>query len=192
MTVFASAGADRRARVLVAGMGNVLRGDDGFGVEVARRVAARPDLPAGVRVVDVGIGGIALVQELLDGYGLLVIVDAARSGRPPGSLTVSRLEIPGDAAAAPAAATVGDPHATTPSRVLLMARAVGALPDLVLLVGCEPETSEEFDDRLSPSVARAVEPAVREVLAVTRQWLDRIGPHASGAAGGERIIRPVS
>ena len=65
-----------RQRVLVAGMGNALRGDDGFGIEVVRRLNQRSDLPPEVRVIEVGIGGIPLVQELLDRYGLLIIVDA--------------------------------------------------------------------------------------------------------------------
>ena len=61
--------------VLVACVGNVLRGDDGFGPAVAARLDGK--LPAGARLIETGIGGIALVQELLAGYEGLVIVDAA-------------------------------------------------------------------------------------------------------------------
>jgi len=69
--------------VLVAGVGNVLHGDDGYGVAVAQRLMQRPDLPPAVKVVEVGIGGISLVQELFDGYDVLMIVDAVdRDGAP--------------------------------------------------------------------------------------------------------------
>ena len=64
------------SKILIAGMGNVLRRDDGFGVEVAKRLALSTTLPADVKVIEVGIGGIHLVQELMDGYTMLVIIDA--------------------------------------------------------------------------------------------------------------------
>ena len=74
-------------RVLVAGIGNIFLGDDGFGVEVASRLAARP-LPDGVRVEDFGIRGVHLAYELLDGYDVLVLVDAVPIGEAPGTVAV--------------------------------------------------------------------------------------------------------
>ena len=75
-------------RALVVGMGNVLRGDDGFGVEVTRRLQELPDVARRAKVIEVGIGGIHLVQELMDGYDLLVIADAVNRGGQPGKLYV--------------------------------------------------------------------------------------------------------
>jgi hydrogenase maturation protease len=63
--------------VLVAGVGNVLRSDDGFGVEVARRLTERGGLPAGVEVVDFGIRGVHLAYQLLDGYAGRLVRDLA-------------------------------------------------------------------------------------------------------------------
>jgi hydrogenase maturation protease len=74
-------------RILVAGVGNVFRGDDGFGVAVARRLAHEP-LPPGVELRDYGVRGVHLAYELLDGYDLLVLVDAVTRGSPPGTLYV--------------------------------------------------------------------------------------------------------
>ncbi|GAA2459939.1 hypothetical protein GCM10010191_95410 [Actinomadura vinacea] len=74
-------------KVLVAGVGNVLLGDDGFGVEVAGRLGAAP-LPDGVRVADFGVRGVQLAHELLDGYDGLVLIDAVRLGDPPGTLSI--------------------------------------------------------------------------------------------------------
>jgi hydrogenase maturation protease len=160
-------------RILVAGMGNLLRGDDGFGVEVIRRLRERGGLPASVRAVDVGIGGIPLVQELLDGYELLIIVDAVSRGKPPGTLTTLVPQLPDMQTLSPddLGTMIGDPHTTTPSRVLLLAGALGVLPEETVIVGCEPEGSDEVRLALSAPVTVAVEQAAERVAALARTWL---------------------
>ena len=75
-------------KVLVAGIGNIFLGDDGFGVEVAARSAGRADLPDGVRAEDFGIRGVHLAYELLDGYDALVLIDAVPMGEPPGTVAL--------------------------------------------------------------------------------------------------------
>jgi hydrogenase maturation protease len=146
-------------RVLVAGVGNVLLGDDGFGVEVVRRLRDHA-LPDSVRLIDAGIRGIHLAYEILDGgYDTMILVDAASRGEAPG--TVSLIE-PSlgveDVVAAPA-----DAHGMTPDAVLGLLRALGATSGRVLIVGCEPASVEEGVG-LTPPVARAVDDAVRLVL----------------------------
>jgi hypothetical protein len=84
----------RAGRVLVAGMGNILRRDDGFGVEMARQLAERDELPAGARVIEVGIGGIHLVQELIDHYDVLVVIDAVERGRAAGTVYLLEPAVP--------------------------------------------------------------------------------------------------
>jgi hydrogenase maturation protease len=152
-------------RTLVAGFGNVLRGDDGFGVEVIRRLQDRvSDVePWGdVELLDVGTGGIRLAQELCGGYGRLIVVDALRRGGPPGTVYVLAVD------ALPAGDAI-DTHLVVPSQALALARALGVLPDDVVLVGCEPEpdTLDELTLALSPparaGAARAVE-AIVELL----------------------------
>jgi len=68
------------ARILVAGIGNIFLGDDGFGVEVARRLLRR-SLPAQARVIDFGVRGLDLVYALQDGYETTILIDAYRMGR---------------------------------------------------------------------------------------------------------------
>src|SRR5262249_59828840 len=87
-------GLGMRPRVLIVGVGNVLRGDDGFGVEVARRLADVPEVAARAKVIESGIGGVYVVQELLDGYDQLVILHAADRGGPPRLLYVLEVEVP--------------------------------------------------------------------------------------------------
>ncbi|WP_169981439.1 MULTISPECIES: hydrogenase maturation protease [unclassified Microbispora] len=143
-------------RTLVAGVGNVFLGDDGFGVAVARHLAAT-GVPDGVAVGDFGIRGIHLAYELTSGYDLAILVDAVPAGRAPGTLCV--LE-----PTSPEPADLVDAHAMTPGAVLTLASGLD-LPrgGRVLLVGCEPaDVSPGMD--LSPPVAAAVPEAAGLVL----------------------------
>jgi hydrogenase maturation protease len=149
-------------KVLVAGIGNVFRSDDGFGVEVVRALRGRT-LPADVEVVDVGVRGMHLAFQLLDGYRALVIVDAVRRGDVPG--TVCTLEHHLDA---PPGAAAFDAHGMDPQSVLDQLDALAASMGIarpverVFVVGCEPA---RLDDGigLSPPVAAAVETAAGTV-----------------------------
>src|SRR5215471_20293204 len=86
-------GNDERAaahvtgRMLIAGIGNIFLGDDGFGPEVAKRLAA-VSLPGWVRVADYGISGMHLAYDLADGYDSAILIDAAPRGDKPGTVTV--------------------------------------------------------------------------------------------------------
>jgi hydrogenase maturation protease len=162
-------------RVLVAGMGNVLRADDGFGVEVVRRLEHRGDLPDSVDLVEVGIGGITLVQKLLDGYEFLIIVDAAQRGKPPGTISVLEPHVSDIAGRSweELGGVLGDLHDTDPSRVVLLAKALGTLPKKVLIVGCEPDTTDELRTILSAPVAGAVSEACERVVSLVGSWVSR-------------------
>ena len=163
----------QRPHILVAGMGNVLRRDDGFGVEVARRLMAASDLPANVTVVEVGIGGISLVQELLAPrkYDALVVLDAVQRDGPPGQVYVLEAEVPelDDLAEAVRRDFLADMHYTTPSRALILAQALGVLPPKTLIVGCQPEVYDDLGIGLSEPVAGAVQAASERVLQVVDQ-----------------------
>jgi hydrogenase maturation protease len=158
-------------RILVAGIGNVFCGDDGFGVAVAQRLAGR-ELPAGVRVVDFGIRGIDLVHALQDDPDAAILIDALPGERPPGTLTVLEPDVgDGDPAGI-------EPHAMDPVSVLRTARRLGAAPGRTLVVGCEPltrMTGEEPDVvmELSPPVAAAVDEAVALVETLLADLTER-------------------
>jgi hydrogenase maturation protease len=149
--------------VLVAGIGNIFCGDDGFGVEVAHRLARR-QLPDGVRLAEYGIRGVHLAYELLDGYDTLVLVDAVPMGAaPPGTVAVIELDMD-DVAATPCGPAI-DAHSMTPATVLATLAHLGGRVERVLVVGCQPKDLGERIG-LSAPVAAAVERAVDEVLAV--------------------------
>ena len=154
-----------RPRVLVACVGNIFLGDDGFGVEVARRLAAK-ELPDGVRVKDFGIRGLHLAYEVLDGYDTLVLVDAAARGESPGTVYVIEPDIAGKAEEASTdglAAPPLDAHDMSPQSVFTLLESLGGHAGRVLVVGCEPATVEEGIG-LSPAVAGAVDEATRVIL----------------------------
>lgn len=151
-------------RVLVAGMGNELRGDDGFGVAVAHLLAGR-DLGADVTVREFGIAGVALVQELLTKYDALLIVDAVRRDSAPGTLHLLEPTVI-DIADLPDEVRrdfLADLHWADPGRVLILAKALGALPDRVLILGCQPEEVEDLALVLTPAVERSLPRALAAI-----------------------------
>ncbi len=160
-----AAPASKALRILVAGVGNKLRADDAFGVEVATRLMAM-DLPEGVKVVETGIGGIALVQELQSGYDALIVIDAVDRGRPPGHVMLIEVEVPhvDDMEWGERFDFLADVHLATPERALIMSKALGVLPDNTLMVGCQPVDAETPGIPMSPEVVAACDVAVREIL----------------------------
>jgi hydrogenase maturation protease len=165
-------------RVLVAGVGNIFLGDDGFGVEVARRLAAA-DLPEGVEVADFGIRGVHLAYQLLDGYDLVVLVDATPRGGEPGSVYV--IEPTRSAGADAEQASMVDAHDMEPGAVLALLEALGGTPGRVLVVGCEPaEVTERIG--LSEPVAGAVDRAAE----VVRELVMEVEPGSTQATTPRR------
>jgi hydrogenase maturation protease len=147
-------------QILVAGIGNVFLGDDGFGVALAERLGARP-LPAGVDVVDYGIRGMDLAYALGDGYDAVVLLDAAPTGHPPGTLSVIEPDI-GDLEPSV------DAHGMDPVTVLGLAKTLGGPLPRTVVVACAPESvmrgdEEEVVAELSEPVRAALDPAAELV-----------------------------
>jgi hydrogenase maturation protease len=165
------------ARILVAGIGNVFLGDDGFGVALADRLARRT-LPAGVEVVDYGIRGMDLAYALHDGWDAVLLLDAVPRGRPPGTLSV----IEPDLADLPLAV---DAHAMDPVKVLGLALALGGELPRVLVVGCEPQDVMRGDEEdvvatISEPVRAALDEGVRLVEALLEDLTDPGQPKEDG------------
>lgn len=160
-------------RVLVAGIGNIFFGDDGFGPEVVRRMMFRPEdaaplpdgvrpLPDGVRLVDYGIRGMHLAYDLLDGVDTLILVDALPGGGEPG--TISVLEVgPEDLGEGEF-----DPHGMNPVAVLASLGTLGGTLPPTYVVGCVPADIEEGMG-LSAQVAAVVDEAADTVWALLDQ-----------------------
>jgi hydrogenase maturation protease len=160
-------GTTNPSRILIAGIGNVFMGDDGFGVAVVRALAERPRA-AGVTLMDAGIRGIDLTYALMDRYDAAILVDATPRGRAPGTLYVL---VPECAPADPA--SLLDAHAMDPARVLAVAKSLGGELGEIRIVGCEPErlgTPDEPSFELTPTVSSAVPAAVELVERLVEEF----------------------
>jgi hydrogenase maturation protease len=153
-------------RVLVAGIGNVFLGDDGFGVAVAGRLARR-NVPPGVDVVDFGIRGMDLAYAMQD-YDAVVLVDATPRGEPPGTLYVIEPSV-GDQDVAV------DAHGMDPVNVLALVRSLGGDPPRTLVVGCEPQTRmSPDDDELVAALTEPVRAALDEAVRIVESLVDEL------------------
>lgn len=161
-------------RILVAGIGNIFLGDDGFGVEVVRRLA-NYEFPGSVRVSDFGIRGFDLAYALQDGYDVTILVDACARGEAPGTVYViepdlAALELPGQ--------TQGfvETHGMHPMNVLRMAKGMNAQLKRVFVVGCEPASlgGEEGAMGLSGAVEASLDQAVETVRSLIARSLNEL------------------
>lgn len=143
------------ARILVAGIGNIFLGDDGFGSEVIRYAEIPPD--SDVRVVDYGISGMHLAYDLLDDWDSLLLVDAIPNRGSPGTLHVFQADHETDSGT-----TSLDAHSMDPEAVFASLRALGGTPPYTVIIGCEAGSVEEGMGLTEP-VAMAVPRAARAV-----------------------------
>jgi hydrogenase maturation protease len=150
-------------RVLVAGIGNIFLGDDGFGVEVVRRLRVQP-MPEGVDVADFGVRGIHLAYELADGqYESAILIDAVPRGERPGTLYT----IEPDVSDVTEQVEAADAHSLTPAAVLSWLKRIGGASPRITIVGCEPASVDEAIG-LSQPVAAAVDGAMAMVRDLVR------------------------
>jgi hydrogenase maturation protease len=158
------------AGILIAGIGNIFLGDDGFGCEVAARLARR--IWAGdVHVMDFGIRGLDLAYALSRGIGTAILVDAVPRGGKPGTVYIIEPDLcepvtPGDSGYL-------DAHAMDPVKVIAWARSMSDSVGRILIVGCEPSTfgPDEGQMGLSEPVAAAVDEAVNAVEQLVRELM---------------------
>ncbi len=167
-----------RKRVLVAGVGNIFLGDDGFGVEVVRRLAER-EMPEGVEVKDFGIRGMDLAYALQEDYEAVVFVDAVPRGEEPGTVYLIEPEIEEDGEVSL------DTHGMDPVKVIKLSRALGAKPTRTLVVGCEPRvvlSGEDYDDMLM-ELSEPVQAAVGEAMKLVESLVEEIGGEGKVRSG---------
>ena len=149
-------------RLLIVGVGNVLKSDDAFGVEVVKEMIQIGKNYSGVKILETGIGGINFIQEMMLDYKGLMIIDSYQKGGLPGTLyllepTVNELshdihELRDYYA---------DTHYAKPERALQFLKAIGQLPSYVRIVGCEPQNVEEMNIGMSLSVKNAIPKAIK-------------------------------
>ena len=156
-------------RILVAGIGNIFLGDDGFGCEVVRRLVER-EIPEDVEVRDFGIRGMDLAYALMEPYEAVIFVDAVPRGEEPGTVYLIEAEVPEEGEVAL------DTHGMDPVNVIRLARVLGADIPRTLVVGCEPQvvlSGEQYDDMLM-ELSAPVEAAVEEAAKLVQSLVEEI------------------
>lgn len=154
-------------------MGNVLRGDDGFGIRVVEELIKVRALAKEVDLYEAGIGGIGLVQELMKGYDALIVVDAVEKEAAPGTVFVLQpLENQDEINDLALHQSMVDMHYADPAKVLQLARALNVCPPHVFIVGCQPEYVEDAVEGLRPTVEQAVSQAVEQVILLVKEILN--------------------
>jgi hydrogenase maturation protease len=162
-------------RILIAGIGNIFLGDDGFGVAVIQRLAERT-WPENIQIVDFGIRGFDLTMALLEDLDLVILVDAAPRGSRAGTLYV--IEPESDEMAGPVQGGVMlDPHSLDPVKVFELVKTMGGRPGRVLVVGCEPESvGSDLDWEVTPGLSEPVQRAVGEAVVLIESLVGEASP----------------
>jgi len=167
------------SRVLVAGIGNIFLGDDGFGPEVMRHVVSRSggiddDIADGVHSVDYGIRGMHLAYDLLEEWHALILVDAVPDRGVPGTLHVFEADHES------LSATAGlEAHSMDPAAVFATLTALGGTPPRTIVIGCEVQNVDEGMG-LSEPVAAAVPAAVAAIDDVVAQLTAALATPSEG------------
>ncbi len=156
-------------KILIAGVGNELRQDDAFGVLLAQKLQKEATFPSSVKVMEIGSGGIHLVQQLFDQYDVLILLDIVKWGGPAGTIHFKEVEVKDIANLPPDERNefLADMHYINPLKALMMAKAMNVLPKQVLFLGCESEEHEE----IGVGVSAAVEAALPVAYNIIKDWV---------------------
>ena len=168
---------------LVLGIGNLVCGDEGFGVRAVTELARGFRIPPEVRVMDGGTQGLYLLPYVT-GCTRLLVLDAIDYGLAPGTLRL----IEGDEVPRYAANGKVSVHQTGFQEVLAAAALLGGGPDELVLIGVQAENLDDWGGSLRPSVRAQLEPALARGLEVLRRWGIEPGPRAAPPAGGEGLL----
>ncbi|SDB34086.1 hydrogenase maturation protease [Flavobacteriaceae bacterium MAR_2010_188] len=156
--------------ILIAGVGNELKQDDAFGIEFVKAFRNKVKIPDHIKLMEVGIGGIHLVQELHYGYDILIMVDAVDWGEKPGHLHFKEMESVADIDDMPVfekRTFLADMHYTNPIRALMLAKALDVLPKKIYIFGCEAKEHEDFAIGMSDVVIDAISKGIEKLA----NWL---------------------
>lgn len=163
---------DEQTKILIAGVGNELRQDDAFGVLLSEKLRREASFPPSVIIMEIGSGGIHLVQQLFDRYDILILLDIVKWGGIAGTLHFREVEVK-DIAQLPREEKnefLADIHYINPLKALMMAKALNVLPKQVIFLGCESEEHEEIGIGVSEAVETAIPFAFQKVI----EWIENI------------------
>lgn len=152
-------------KILILGIGNILWGDEGFGVRAVEAFHRRFETPANVTVLDGGTQGLYLVHFVEEADYLLVF-DAIDYGLEPGALKIVRdEEVPKFTGSKKMSL-----HQTGFQEVLSAADLLGHYPQKLALIGCQPLDLENWGGALTAPVQDAIDAAVEAGAQLLAEW----------------------
>ncbi|HEX9180223.1 MAG TPA: HyaD/HybD family hydrogenase maturation endopeptidase [Burkholderiales bacterium] len=152
--------------VLVLGIGNLLWGDEGFGVRTVEALDAQYEFPPEVQLMDGGTQGLFLLP-FVKSARRMIILDAVDYRMPPGSMKIVwNDEIPSFLAA-----NKMSMHQIGFQEVLALAKLQGEHPEESVLIGVQPEDMTDFGG----SLRDCVKARIPEAIAIALETLDRWG-----------------
>ncbi len=150
------------SKIVVLGLGNLMRTDDGAGISALHLLLADKRLPADIQMIEGGTLGLDLLHPL-QGVTHLVVLDAVDVGAAPGALL--RFEN-AELAALPVAKSV---HLLGFADLLGAMKLLGHAPEEIVLLGIQPE-STDWGVVLSPSIQAAMDQLVEAAVAQVHAW----------------------
>ncbi|MGX7741563.1 HyaD/HybD family hydrogenase maturation endopeptidase [Rhodopseudomonas parapalustris] len=160
-------------RILVLGIGNILWADEGFGVRAVEAFHRAFEVPDNVTVLDGGTQGLYLVNFLQE-HDHLLVFDAIDYGLPPGTLK----RIDGDEVPKFTGAKKMSLHQTGFQEVLSAADLLGAAPQRLTLIGCQPQDLEDWGGALTPPVKARIADALALACDILGEWGVAVAPRA--------------
>ncbi len=145
-------------KTLVVGLGNPILGDDGIGWQIAQKLQQLKEIPSDVTIECLAIGGISLMEELID-YDRAILIDAIVTHQlPVGSVSCYQLgDLPNLTSGHMSSA-----HDTSIVDALKLGRSLGAhLPESISVVTVESQKVYDFSEDMTPSVAAALPLALK-------------------------------
>jgi len=164
------------APLVVLGLGNVLRRDEGLGIRALQRLQERYHVPAEVALVDGGTLGLELLAHL-EGAKRLLVLDAALTDGPPGTL----IRLAGEAVPA-FLGMRSSPHEIGLADLLAVLRLRDVEPEEVVVLGMQPEVIE-LGWELSPTVNTRLDLLVDMAVSELDRWGVVPNDHTSVAKG---------
>ena len=148
-------------KTLVVGLGNPILGDDGIGWQIAQELQQIKELPSDVAIECLAIGGISLMEAMID-YDRAILIDAIVTNQVPvGRVNIFKLEdLPNLTSGHMSSA-----HDASLIDALHLGHSLGAhLPEDISVVTVESQKVYEFSENMTSAVAAAVPQALRIIL----------------------------
>lgn len=160
-------------KLLVVGVGNILSSDDAFGPTLIKKFISEYGSKEGLKIMETGIGGISIIQEMLLGYKGLIIVDSFQGGQKPGTVRILKPEVEDlDLSIEQRRDYFADTHYANPFRVLQFLKHINSLPKYLYILACEPESLDPQNIKLSDSVSNAMNEAAILLNEIINNYFD--------------------